>query len=177
MKLSIACGQNKPAGFKGIDLSGDADITHDLNKFPWPIKANSVTEFECSHYVEHIPHYMPEWGTQDGFFKFFDEIYRIAKKDATVRILHPYAKNDRAFWDPTHTRYINETTWYYLDKNWRESQRLDHYEVKSDFEIVLINGQGVPDEVTTRSDAQQAMMRNNYWNVISDLEVHLKARK
>ena len=127
-KLDIACGQNKQAGFKGIDIRGDADIVHDLNVFPWPIKTSSVKEAFCSHYVEHIPHWRPGW-ERDGWWLFFDELHRIMAKDATIQIHHPYVKNDRAFWDPTHDRYIHEVTWYYLSKQWREMQGLDHYDV------------------------------------------------
>jgi len=54
-KLNIAGGQRGTPGFKSIDLHGDADITHDLFKFPWPIKSSSVTEILCSHFIEHVP--------------------------------------------------------------------------------------------------------------------------
>jgi hypothetical protein len=105
-KLDIACGQRKQAGYKGIDIAGNPDIVHDLNDFPWPIKTSSVKEVFCSHYVEHIPHWMPGW-ERDGWWMFFDELYRIMAKGATALFFHPYAKSDRAFWDPTHTRYVH----------------------------------------------------------------------
>lgn len=176
MKLDIACGQNKQPGFKGIDIAGDADIVHDLNVFPWPLKAKSVEEFFCSHYVEHIPHHREGW-TKDGWWLFWEEVYRIAKPDAKVTISHPYVNNDRAFWDPTHTRYIHETTWYYLDKEWRTSQGLDHYQTDVDFEIVLIQGTGMDANTVSRNHEYQAFARQHYRNVIADLAVELKVRK
>lgn len=174
-KLSIACGQRKPKGFTGIDLSGDADIKHDLFEFPWPIKTSSVQEIECQHFVEHIPHYRPGWD-RDGWWLFFDELHRIMKKGAIANITHPYSRNDRAFWDPTHERFIHEVTWYYLDKDWRKAQGLDHYPVSADFEVVTISG-ALPDEIASRSDQQQQYARNFYFNVVADLAVVLKARK
>ena len=175
-KLDIACGQSKATGYKGIDISGDADITHDLFKFPWPIKKGSVTDIVCSHFVEHIPHYRPDWNGVDGWWMFFNELGRITKKGATLAFVHPYVRNDRAFWDPTHTRYIHEATWYYLDKQWRESQALDHYPVDVDFEVIAIELMGVSDEISSKSDQAQQYARNHYWNVGGDLRVILKKR-
>lgn len=178
VKLDIACGQNKTPGFKGIDLSGNADIRHDLFDLPWPVKANSVTEAVCNHFVEHIPHSDPRWSpTTDGWWVFFDELYRVMKKNATITLVHPYAMHVRAFWDPSHTRYIHETTWAYLDKEWRASQGLDHYPVKCDFEIANIDAVGLTDEFMNRAAEHQNYQRTHYWNVIADLKVILRARK
>ena len=175
-KLDIACGQNKQKGFKGIDIAGNADIIWDLNETPWPIKTSCVKEVFCSHYVEHIPHDKPGW-TRDGWWMFFDELHRIMAKDGVAEFIHPYVMNGRAFWDPTHVRFIHEVTWYYLDKNWREAQGLDHYPVKCDFEIVTVDATGLSDEFMSRNHEVQAFNRNHYWNVIPDLWVLLKARK
>src|ERR1044072_3686948 len=79
LRLSLACGDRKPNGFKGVDIAktGSTDYVQDLLKFPWDqFSDNSVDEIECSHFVEHIPH---GDGYNDPFFQFFDEIYRILK--------------------------------------------------------------------------------------------------
>ncbi len=107
---------------------------------------------------------------------FFRELARITRNGAKLRFVHPYVMNGRAFWDPTHVRYVHETTWYYLDKGWREANKIDHYGATVDFEIVTINGGGIPDAIMTRNHEQQAFARNHYWNVIADLEVILKKR-
>lgn len=176
-KLDLACGQNKHEGFTGIDVAGDCDITHDLLTTPWPIQTGSVEETVCSHFVEHIPHYRPEFNGQDGWWVFFNELYRVSKDGSKHTFVHPYAKSDRAFWDPTHTRYVHETTWYYLDRSWREMQRLDHYDAECDFEVVVVSGSGIADAISTKHHEAQAFARQHYWNVIPDLVVELKARK
>jgi len=172
-RLDIACGQNKQPGFKGIDIAGDADIVHDLNEVPWPIKTSSVEEVFSSHYVEHIPHYRPGWD-RDGWWRFFDELYRVMKKDATAQFVHPYAMSVRAFWDPTHVRFIHETTWYYLNREWRVANGLDHYPVECNFEVVTIDAFGIADEYMTRNLEQQAYQRTHFWNVIPDLRAIIK---
>lgn len=177
MKLDIACGQNKEEGWVGIDLSGDADIVHDLFSFPWPIEDGSVEEIRCSHFVEHIPHYRPEWNGVDGWWLFWSEVYRILAPGGKATIVHPYLWNDRAFWDPTHVRFIHEITWQYLDAKWREAQKLDHYPVAVDFEIVLVTGLGVAGDIQSRAPEVQAFAREHYKNVVGDLQVELRSRK
>lgn len=184
-KLNIAAGQRPMEGFKGIDIAAGADIQHDLFEFPWPIKTNSVEEVWCAHFVEHVPHWRPGWD-RDGWWLFFDELYRIMKAPvlgadeqitySTAQFIHPYVKHERAFWDPTHVRFIEWMSWYYLDAQWRVAQGLDHYPVECDFEVVTINATGIADEYMTRNQEQQNYARNHYWNVVPDLQVILKRR-
>lgn len=175
--MDLACGQNKQEGFTGIDVAGDQDITHNLLVTPWPFKTGSVDETFCSHFVEHIPHYRPDFGNTDGWWVFFNELHRVCKDGAKCVFIHPYSRSDRAFWDPTHTRYVHETSWYYLDKSWREQQSLDHYDATCDFEVVVISGTGMDNEIVTRHHDAQTFARKFYFNVIPDLIVELKARK
>lgn len=175
MKLDIACGQRKAKGWKGIDIAGDADIIHDLFTFPWPVKDGAVTEARISHFVEHIPHHRSGWD-RDGWWLFWDEVHRITRPGATVTVIHPYLKSERAFWDPTHERFIPATTWYYTDAAWRKAQGLDHYPTTADFEVVTINGTGVAPDIGQRHHEAQAFAQDRYWNVVSDLEVILRRR-
>jgi hypothetical protein len=176
IKLDVACGQNKQEGFVGIDIAGEADIVHDLNAYPWPLEDGSVNEVFCSHYLEHIPHYRPEFNGVDGWFMFFNELQRVCRKDAKLTFVCPYSRNDRAFWDPTHTRYIHETTFYYLDKAWRESQKLDHYAAECDFEVVVISSDGIETGIASRHHEAQDFARRHYFNVLGDLIVELKRK-
>ena len=173
-KLDIACGNNKRSGFTGIDIGGDPDITHDLFRFPWPIKSGCVNEVNVSHFIEHIPHHRPDW-PKDGWFMFWEEVYRITRPRALIHVVHPYVKSDRAFWDPTHVRFVHETTWYYLDAGWRQANGLQHY-TAADFEVVVISGAGIADDIATRTLEHQNYARAHYWNVIPDLIVELKRR-
>lgn len=175
-KLDIACGHNKQAGFKGIDIAGDADIIWDLNETPWPIKANTVKEAFCSHYVEHIPHWRPGW-ERDGWFRFFDELYRVMHRDGQAEFIHPYVTSVRAFWDPTHVRYIHEVSWYYLNAEWREQNNLQHYPVECNFEIVTLSMLGLQDDHLTHNLERQQFQRQHYWNVVPDLGVIIKPIK
>lgn len=169
MKLDIACGQNKRAGFKGVDIAPGpgVDYVWDLEQFPWaPFEDNSVEEAHVSHYAEH---------THD-LMKFMDEIWRICADGAKVTIIGPYYTSIRAWQDPTHTRTLSEATWLYFNKDWRTANKLDHYPIKSHFDVsqmvVFFNPPWDRKSEEARQFAQQ-----HYWNVISDIMVELTVRK
>lgn len=157
----------------GVDIAPgkNVKIVHDLMTFPWPFEDNSVDEIECSHYVEHIPH---GDGYQDPFFKFFDECYRILKPKGTMNITTPYYMSMRAFQDPTHMRMITETSYLYIDKDWRKREGLDHYPISCNFKTIKIDHGSDPALTHGRTSEAIQQMATHYWNVIADLMVVLE---
>ena len=176
MKLDLGAGQRPTQGYKSVDLNGEADFTVDLFKPDWPFQDRSVTDVVANHLIEHIPHDVPECPGKDGWFVFWDEVWRICKRNAKITVTCPYVRNDRAFWDPTHTRYVHEMSFYYLNREWREAQALDHYPVVCNFEVVTISA-GTSDAFAGRHHEAQAFANAHYWNAIGDLVVELKALK
>jgi predicted SAM-dependent methyltransferase len=169
MKLDIACGQNKREGFKGVDIVAGpgVDFVWDLEKFPWePFKDDSIEEMHVSHYAEH---------TKD-LMKFMDEVWRIGENGAKVTILAPYYTSIRACQDPTHTRAISEATWYYFNEEWRKTNRLDHYPIKSNFEVTNIMVFFNPPWDKKSEEARQ-FAQMHYFNAVSDILVELKIIK
>lgn len=173
IKIDLACGQNKQPGHIGVDIAGDCDIKHDLfNNFPYPFEDNYADEIFSSHFIEHIP--MEYINGKDKLLAFFDEVYRILKPGGVANIIFPNAMNTRAFQDPTHRRFIPAQTAFYLDKNWRQINKLDHYNVSCDFEfqvLSFINGNWI-----NRSPESQAFAGGHYWNVVDDLKFTLIKR-
>lgn len=175
LKLDLGGGQNPTEGYQSVDIWEGADHVVDLFQFPWPFKDRSVHEIVSNHLVEHIPHRVPG-ETRDGFLMFFDECWRILRKGGRVRLTCPYVKNERAFWDPTHTRFIHEMNFWYLNRDWREMQKLDHYPVACHFEVVTVVTD-VAQHVQQRHHQAQAEMVRDHWNSVGDLYVELKALK
>jgi hypothetical protein len=186
LRLSLACGDNKPEGFKGVDIAktDSTDYVQNLLEFPWKQFAdNSVDEIECSHFVEHIPH---GDGYHDPFMQFFDEIHRILKPaefdpanpnipvKGFARITCPYYSSMRAWQDPTHQRAISEASFLYLNKQWRIDNRLDHYPITCDFDFSY--GYVVSPEWQNRSQETQTFAIQHYINVVSDIQVTLTKR-
>ena len=168
IRYDLACGQSKREGFIGVDIEkmDGVDIVCDLEAYPWPIESDTADEIHCSHFVEHLT----------DFCAFMDETWRICKDGATLTFVHPYQTSTRAWQDPTHKRAINEVSWYYFNQEWRAMQKLDHYPVQCDFEVVSITAfYNEPWNLKSEEAKQFAMQ--HYWNVISDLTVVLKAKK
>lgn len=177
LRLDLGSGQRPTPGFKSVDIVGEPDFLVDLFQYPWPFKDRSVSEVVSNHLIEHIPHYRPEYNGVDGFWMFFNELHRIMRKGGKVTLSCPYSKADRGFWDPSHTRYIHEMNFYYLSPEWLQVQGLDHYPITANFEVVTIDGLGVPEEIMNRNPEMQAQARSFYWNAVTDLTIHLKAIK
>ena len=174
MKLDIGCGVKKTPGCIGVDIDprSHADVYADLFKFPWPFDDNTVDEVYSSHFVEHIPHYIPGHGT-DGWYLVFGELWRICKPGAKLHILHPYAKSDRAWWDPTHTRAIEWMTWNYLSAEFRVEDGPDAI----DFEVVEIGMVGMPEFIDKMDEEQKSFMLTFLHNGFQDLNVELVSKK
>jgi len=164
LKLDLACGTNKQAGFIGVDIGGDADIIHDLNIYPWPFEDNSVDEILCSHYVEHVEELM----------KFFNECYRIMKPEAKMMIFAPYYSSVRAMQDPTHKNFISEMSFLYYNKKWREDNKLDHYPITCDFDYTY--GYNFHPNWATRSEESRNFALIHYINVVTDIQVLMTKR-
>lgn len=168
LKLDLAAGQNRREGFLGVDVvKGDGvDYVLDLERDEWPWDEDSIDELHCSHFVEHV----------HDFCAFMDNAWRVAKDGATFTIVCPYYSSIRAWQDPTHVRAINEITFYYFNAEWRAAQRLDHYPVECDWEVVSVVAAWNEPWNLKSEEAQQFAMRH-YLNCISDLTVILRARK
>src|SRR2546423_4766536 len=82
-KLNLGCGHVKMPGYLGVDINPNAeyvDITHDLNKFPYPFKESSVDEIFMDHVMEHL----------DDPLSVVQELYRITKPEGTLIIKTPH---------------------------------------------------------------------------------------
>ncbi|HRT03922.1 MAG TPA: methyltransferase domain-containing protein [Candidatus Diapherotrites archaeon] len=123
MKLNIGCGKKILKGYINLDvvkLPG-VDIVHDLNKYPWPFKDNYFDEIYADNVLEHL----------DDIIKPIEEIWRISKKNATIKIIVPFSPTIWAFVDPTHKQFYTHYTFDYFTKD----NDLNYYS-KARFEIV-----------------------------------------
>lgn len=105
-KLDLGCGKRKREGTIGIDFNSDtqADVVHDLTKFPYPFEDNYFEEIYCRHILEHLP----------DMVKVMEELHRIAMPGCKIFIEAPYWSSYRAFTDPTHVRFFTENTFNYF---------------------------------------------------------------
>jgi len=162
-------------------------IKHEVNltRFPWPWADSSVVELNCSHFVEHLPMIYVDAsgnevscgtpGAKDLFFAFFDECHRILAPGAWMSVVVPCLRNNRAFQDPTHRRFYPAEAFFYLFKKFRDVNKLDHYNVRCDFDGKI--DPTVMTDMNARAAEVQQRMFNESWNAIVDWVVRLKAVK
>ena len=102
IKLNLGCGTKRLEGWINVDSMAtfDPDVVWDLETFPWPWDDNSVDEILLAHVLEHL-------GEQrDVYLRIIQELYRICRHGAIIRILVPHPRHDTYLWDPTHVRPI-----------------------------------------------------------------------
>lgn len=174
MKLDLACGNSKREGYLGIDIAktDSTDYVFNLLEFPWPFEDDSIDEINCSHFIEHIPHDIKNPNdSRDGFIQFMDEIYRILVPGGKAHIQCPYYTSMRAFGDPTHTRYIAEWSFFYFSKEWVETNKLEHYNISSNFDMKY--SYLITNELSLRSEEVRTKSFLHDWNAIDDIIVEL----
>lgn len=98
--LHLGCGKALLKGWINIDKvkAHGIDVVHDLNKYPYPFKDNSVDKIKAFHVLEHL----------DELEKSLEEMYRILKKGGTLHIKVPHFTAPGAFLEQ-HRRFF----WYY----------------------------------------------------------------
>jgi SAM-dependent methyltransferase len=105
--LDFGCGTRKRKGAVGIDINPrtDADVIHDLGKFPYPFDDNRFEEVYVDNVIEHL----------DDVVGTMEEIYRILQNGGLVKIIVPYFRSRWAFIDPTHRHFFTSDSFAYFD--------------------------------------------------------------
>lgn len=176
LKLDLACGGNKKEGFIGVDHVYNKKWKYpkeefrefNLNQNVWTtkIKNNKVFEINCSHFIEHVY----------DICKFMEQCHYVLCNGGIMVITAPYYTSIRATQDFTHVRAISENTFLYFNQAWLHTNKLEHYDVKCNFDIVSIKYQYNPD-YQPRSDDAREYARKHHVNVVDDIIVVLRALK
>jgi len=111
---------------------------------------------------------------KDSLFAFFDECWRILVPDGWLFITVPSHRNDRAFQDPTHRRFITQQTFAYTNEDWRRANKLDHY--NADCNFIGECNPVVDQSLTLRHPdvAQQRILHQ--WNTVIDWTAKLQKK-
>ncbi len=175
MKLDLACGQFVKPGFVGVDRSPDtkAEYLCDLTITPWvfgdmdeqeTVASESVEEVHCSHFVEHVP----------DLVGFMNELHRVMVPEGLVTIVHPYQFSKRAWQDPTHVRALNEDSWLYYNREWREHFGLAHMGITANFGVESIDFALSPEWADRKDHPEIGSAIARFVNVVDDLHVVLR---
>ncbi len=185
MKLNLGCGNKLLKGYVNLDKFSyyKCDVTHDLEKFPYPFKNDSVNEILLSHVLEHI-------GQQpDTFINIIKELYRICTNSALIIINVPHPRHEDFLSDPTHVRPITVLGLSLFDqklnRDWQKigaansplglihdvNFNIEKYEYLLDENIVSKRNIGELND----QELEKMMLHNN--NVIKQININLRAIK
>lgn len=97
MMLDLCAGSDKTEGFTTVDLFGEPDIRHDLNKFPYPFESDSILHIRLNHGLEHL----------NEPVKVLEECRRILKLGCEIEIRVPHFSHIYAYNHPEHKRFFS----------------------------------------------------------------------
>jgi len=105
--LDLGCGKRKQRDAIGIDISKDtdADVIHDLDVFPYPFVDNEFDYVYADNVIEHL----------EDVVKVLEELHRITKDGATIKIIVPFFRSVYACIDPTHKHFFTVRSFDYFD--------------------------------------------------------------
>ncbi len=106
-RLDLGCGKKKQFGTVGVDMnpSSEADVIHDLNRFPYPFEDSEFDEILADNTMEHL----------ENIPRVMEELHRITRADSLLKVTVPYFRARWAFVDPTHKHFFTVDSFGYFD--------------------------------------------------------------
>jgi SAM-dependent methyltransferase len=92
--LNLGCGEKHIPGAVNVDCDAAAgpDVLHDLDQRPWPFPDDAFADVRANDVLEHL----------DSVLSAMEEIHRVCRNGAIVRITVPHYSSPNAFADVTH---------------------------------------------------------------------------
>ncbi|MBP62405.1 MAG: SAM-dependent methyltransferase [Planctomycetaceae bacterium] len=122
LKLDLGCGGSCREGYTGVDclqLDG-VSVVHDLNRFPYPFDEGSVDDIWLDQVIEHL----------SSPLRVAEELFRMCKDRATVRIGVPYFRSRYMAIDPTHVTAFSVDSFSYFDPDSPLCQRYQYTDAR-----------------------------------------------
>jgi hypothetical protein len=102
--LNLGCGRKPDPRAVNVDITPvtNPDVVHDLNVRPWPFSDDRFGEIVLLDVIEHL----------DDLLGVMEELHRVGRDGAVVKITTPHFSSANSFTDPTHRHHLG---WYSLD--------------------------------------------------------------
>ena len=129
--LDLGCGNRKRPDAVGIDSNPRtaADVVHDLNCFPYPFEDATFDEIYADNVIEHLAEPV----------RVMEELHRISRPGALVKVIVPYFRSKWAFIDPTHRHYFTMDSFTYFDPDHMNSRLYNYSMARFRTERVVFN--------------------------------------
>jgi len=106
MKLNLGCGKVKIEGYINCDISKEVGPDKVVNlEHPLPWKDNSIEEIIANNVLEHIQKIIP----------LLNEMYRVCKDKARIKIFVPHYASRSAWSDLTHIQPFSWSSFEYVN--------------------------------------------------------------
>jgi SAM-dependent methyltransferase len=104
--LNLGCGAKKLASALNVDSQEHIkpDLVVDLDSRPWPLPTDHFRDVHAYDVIEHL----------EDVIGTLEEIHRVCRPGAIVRITVPHFSSANAFTDPTHKHYFGYQSFHYL---------------------------------------------------------------
>ena len=97
-KLNLGSGIKPLEGFINVDFTKreGVNVVHNLERFPYPFKDNSVDYILMDNSLEHL----------EDTIRVMEELHRICKPNTIIEIIVPHYSSAGAFASLTHKRFF-----------------------------------------------------------------------
>lgn len=148
--LDLGCGKKKRLGAIGVDYSDqhNADIIHNLNVFPYPLKDKEFDIIYLDNVLEHL----------DDPMRVMEEVHRICKPEGEVKVIVPYFRSLWAFIDPTHQHFFTVDSFAYYDPDHIICQQYGYVKTRFKVERIVFN-----ETLTNRLFKKNVIALANKW--------------
>ena len=104
--LHLGSGRKYDPNAVNVDLTRatSPDLVHDLDARPWPLPQDHFEEVWAYDVIEHL----------DDVVATMEEIHRVSRDGAVVKITVPHFSCANAFTDPTHRHYFSAASFNYF---------------------------------------------------------------
>lgn len=134
ISLNLGAGKAKIEGYYNVDIVAlhSTDIIADLNYPLEQLPDNSVDAIYSRASFEHIKNFMG----------LMEEIHRICKSNADIKIVVPHFSNPYYYSDPTHVQPFGlYTMHYFMDEDLQPGRKVPSYYTSARFNLVGIRVQ------------------------------------
>ena len=104
--LNLGCGRKHLPNAINLDVNSDVkpDVVHDLNCIPWPFPNGHFREVVAHDVIEHL----------NDVVATMDEIHRVCRHGALIRMTVPHFSCANAFTDLTHRHSFGWSSFHYV---------------------------------------------------------------
>ena len=117
-KLQLGSGLKVLKGYINVDLTKKygAEVTHNLEKFPYPFKNNEFDEILADNVIEHLK----------DTIRVMEELHRISKPGAIIKIIVPHYSGCMAFSHLTHKSFFGSGTFNNFEReSWEKYSKIE----------------------------------------------------